>query len=133
LRGALGDASTVDRFVPAAVVGGISFVMLSSGVKTPAGSTGTHTCGITVIGAAYCWGANDLGQLGDGTTVDRLVPTPVSSSQVFVAISAGGEFTCGMTAARKVFCWGSNASGELGSGVSGGMSTTPIPVPSPFN
>ena len=132
-RGELGDGSTTDRVVPTPVSGGLSFVMLATGVRIGVIGQGTHTCGITTTGAAYCWGSNDLGQLGDGTTVDRLVPTVVSTSQVFVAISSGGEFSCGMTAARKIFCWGSNGQGELGSGVSGGMSTTPIPVPAPFN
>lgn len=132
-RGELGDGSTIDRLVPTPVSGGLSFVVITSGVRILQPITAAHTCGLTTTGATYCWGSNDLGQLGDGTTADRLVPTPVSTSQVFVAISAGGEFTCGMTAARKVFCWGSNGQGELGSGIAGGISTTPVAVPAPFN
>ena len=133
-RGELGDGSTNAQLVPTPVSGGLSFVMLATGIRIvqATGLIGAaHTCGITTTGTAYCWGSNDLGQLGDGTTVDRLVPTPVSTSQVFVTISAGGEFSCGMTAARKVFCWGSNSQGELGSGISGGISTTPVPLPAP--
>ena len=135
LEGALGDGSTTYRNIPTPVSGGLSFTMLSVSVRISplVGSGWQHTCGITATGTAFCWGVNDLGQLGDGTTVDRLVPTAVLTSERFVAISAGGEFSCGMTAARKVFCWGSNAQGELGSGVSGGMSTVPVAVPSPFN
>jgi alpha-tubulin suppressor-like RCC1 family protein len=132
-RGELGDGSTTDRLVPTPVTGGLTFVMLAPSVRLGVIAVGDHTCGITSTGAAYCWGANDLGQLGDGTTVNRLVPTAVTTSQVFVAIGSGGEFACGMTAARKVFCWGSNAFGELGSGVAGGMSTVPVAVPAPFN
>jgi len=56
--------------VPVAVTGGLMFSMLSAG--------DTHACGITTGGVAYCWGLNDMGQLGDGTTADRLVPTLVA-------------------------------------------------------
>jgi hypothetical protein len=44
---------------------------------------GWHSCGLTVQGRACCWGANGAGQLGDGTTVDRRVPTPVAGGLIF--------------------------------------------------
>src|SRR5687768_4472971 len=37
-----------------------------------------HTCGVTTDDRAYCWGINDNGQLGDGTTTQRLTPVPVA-------------------------------------------------------
>jgi alpha-tubulin suppressor-like RCC1 family protein len=39
---------------------------------------GVHTCGVTTNGAVYCWGGNQYGELGDGSTTTRLVPTPVA-------------------------------------------------------
>jgi alpha-tubulin suppressor-like RCC1 family protein len=57
------------RLAPTAVAGGLSFVDLSAG--------DSHTCGFASGGAAYCWGANYAGQVGDGTIENRLVPTPV--------------------------------------------------------
>jgi hypothetical protein len=56
---------------PVAVSGGLSFNIVAAG--------GSHTCGLTSAGAAYCWGDNSFSQLGDGTTTQRLVPTAVAS------------------------------------------------------
>jgi len=68
--GQLGDGTRTNRLVPTAVAGGLTFTNLSGG--------GSHTCGVaTAAGAAYCWGANTTGQLGDGTRVDRLMPVEV--------------------------------------------------------
>ncbi|MGQ0642048.1 MAG: RCC1 domain-containing protein [Gemmatimonadaceae bacterium] len=74
------------------------------------------TCGRTSTGAAYCWGDNRWGQLGDGTTVDRLVPTLVVGGLDFAELDTGGVHTCGRTTAGVVYCWGSNTEGELGDG-----------------
>jgi alpha-tubulin suppressor-like RCC1 family protein len=128
--GALGDGTTTDRGVPTPVAGHYSFIMIATGTRP--NSPLTHSCGITSDGTAYCWGSNDLGQLGDGTTTGKLVPTPVATSDKFVAIGAGDTFSCAMRADRKVLCWGDNALGQLGSGVAGGFSSTPVEVPSPF-
>lgn len=49
--------------------GGFQFASLSLGTW--------HTCGISTDGRAYCWGLNGSGQLGNGTTQDANVPTPV--------------------------------------------------------
>ena len=76
-----------------------------------------HTCAITSLGRAMCWGSNRYGMLGDKTVTDRLVPTPVVGldSRV-VEISAGTYHTCAVTSAGAVKCWGSNPDGRLGDG-----------------
>src|SRR5690349_2861415 len=80
-------------------------------------SAGTlYTCGVTTAGAAYCWGFNGAGQLGDGTTTDRTSPGLVAGGVSFAAVSAGDVQTCGVTAAGAAYCWGNNFYGQLGDG-----------------
>jgi alpha-tubulin suppressor-like RCC1 family protein len=52
---------------PVAVSGGLTFRALAAGFA--------HVCGLTTGGVVYCWGANDAGQLGDGTRTNRPTPT----------------------------------------------------------
>ncbi|MEO5842455.1 MAG: RCC1 repeat-containing protein, partial [Acidimicrobiales bacterium] len=83
-----------------------------------------HVCALTSDGSAYCWGYNGMGQLGDGTTTDRKVPTPVSGTTKFTRLAAGRYFTCGLTSAGATWCWGDNSSGQLGNGATGGGSAS---------
>jgi alpha-tubulin suppressor-like RCC1 family protein len=76
----------------------------------------THTCARTISNAVYCWGSNAIGGLGDGTTTDRLTPTPVIGGPTFVDIGAGWLYTCGRTSGGFVYCWGDNQGGRLGDG-----------------
>jgi alpha-tubulin suppressor-like RCC1 family protein len=95
------------------VLAGI-FVRVSAGVG--------HTCAIDAAGAAWCWGNNDYGQLGDGTTTGRQTPVAVvapsgaASSPTFVDISAGEDHTCARTSTGSAWCWGMDADGQLGDG-----------------
>jgi len=89
-------------------------------------STRTHTCGLTTAGAAYCWGVNGFGELGDGTNVNRNVPTAVSGGLTFASLAAGRSTTCGVLADGSAYCWGDNASGEFGDGTT---ITQMVPAP----
>jgi alpha-tubulin suppressor-like RCC1 family protein len=118
-HGELGDGTKATRERPVSVVG------LGSGVVAIALGY-LHACALTRAGVVECWGYNRYGQLGDGTTTDRLVPVRVSGLASVAAISAGGGHTCALTRGGAVMCWGSNRYGELGDGTT---TRRPSPVP----
>jgi alpha-tubulin suppressor-like RCC1 family protein len=88
------------------VADGLRFQSISAGHH--------HTCGVAEDGAAWCWGLNEHGQLGDGTSEDARVPVRVAGGLAFQEVGAGRSHTCGVTTAERPHCWGSNAHGELG-------------------
>ena len=109
-NGQLGDGSTANRTTPVDVSGLASEVAaISAGAD--------HTCALSAVGAVNCWGYNGAGQIGDGTTTGRLIPTTVSGLGSGVAsISAGSTNTCALTTTGVVKCWGNNDYGQLGDG-----------------
>lgn len=108
--GPLGDGSGVDQLAPAPVAGGLSFATTGRSM----GAGGEHSCALMPAGAAYCWGLNRLGGIGDGSTIARSTPAPVSGGLNFATISAGLFHTCGVTTSAVAFCWGNDASGQIG-------------------
>lgn len=74
---------------------------------------GRHSCTVSG-GRAYCWGANDRGQLGDGELETRDVPTAVVGDIEFVQVSAGLAHSCGVTRGGEAYCWGADDRGQLG-------------------
>jgi len=119
--------------IPVEVVG------LSGGVATVAGG-GSHSCALTTADGLKCWGRNDVGQVGDGTSgfANRIRPTPVDVvglSSGVAALTAGIKHTCALTTAANLKCWGQNRDGQLGDGGSDLCTTldppelcSPLPV-----
>ena len=86
--------------------------LLAASVVTTGNS---HSCALA-LGSIYCWGANDFGQLGSGTSSDALAPVLVAGNEGYQNLCAGNDHTCGLTDLGEVFCWGNNQRGQLGQG-----------------
>ena len=85
--------------------------------QLPSVSVGSiHNCGVTTAGAAYCWGWNGFGQLGNGTNTKSNVPVAVTGGLTFQSVSAGLQHSCGVTTAGTAYCWGENKHGRFGNG-----------------
>jgi alpha-tubulin suppressor-like RCC1 family protein len=96
----VGFASTAVR-VPTPVAGGHAFVELSIGLSS--------TCGIATDGVTYCWGSNQFGQLGIGSTGGSShIPIAVTNSATlgFVTVSVGFQNACALTGSGATWCWG---------------------------
>ena len=93
-----------------------------------------HTCGVMTTNAAYCWGDNGTGALGNSAVTATDTPVVVLGNLSFRSLSTGRYHTCGVTTSNIAYCWGTNAFGELGSDLatescdSAVCSRTPIPV-----
>lgn len=119
--GQLGDGTTVEfSTTPVAVVG------LGSGVSA-VGVGADHACALSTKGNVKCWGANDVGQLGDGTTDNRATPVDVVGLSGVSGIAVGLHHTCALTTTGTAKCWGLNYTGQLGDGTTDNR-TTPVDV-----
>jgi alpha-tubulin suppressor-like RCC1 family protein len=120
--GQLGNNSTITSTVPV-------LVALPTGVKAKAiGAGDSHSLAVADNGSVYAWGANNFGQLGNGTTTESKVPALVQLPTGVLATAvvgggispsakvAGGDYSLARTSTGAVYAWGANGIGQLGNG-----------------
>ena len=113
--GQLGDGTTTSRAEIGMPIGTPGRPMFGGVTSVAAGSN--FTCAIDGV-ALFCWGNNAQGQLGDGTTTPRRVPTAVSAPTATdpVQVVVGRSHACARIRRGAVACWGNNSVGQLGNG-----------------
>ena len=120
-----------DRSTPPDVGTGDAFV---APIVTAITAGAFHTCALLADGTVECWGFNDHGQLGNGSTTNQVNPVKVETLVPATAITAGNLFTCAMGRSMGtglgpyVYCWGNNSFGQLGNGMTSTGSVVPVQV-----
>lgn len=102
------------------LLGSVAVRELSSG--------GDHTCALLEDLTARCWGKNDSGQLGDGTTQDSADPVSVAGLQDVAQVAVGRRHTCALLRNGTIACWGDNSRHQLASGTTENSSAPRVVV-----
>ena len=99
---------------------------------------GLHSLAITSNGRVFTWGNNLSGQLGDGTTISKLMPIDITSNfalnegEKINQVSVNSNYSSAVTSMGRVFTWGENGNGQLGDGTRISKSV-PTDITSKFN
>ena len=89
----------------------------------------THSCAISVAGAAWCWGQSTFGRLGTTASSNAVTPTATASlGSTASEVAAGGAHTCALLSNGTISCFGSNNMGQLGQALATASSSTPTLV-----
>lgn len=107
------NTTTGNTLVPTQVSGAGSWKIISVGLSNGSNHSG---CAIKSDDTVWCWGSNSYGNLGDGSTTQRIVPTAISGGGSWRLIEAGNMHTCGIKSDDTAWCWGYNSEGQLNDG-----------------
>lgn len=121
--GQIGDGTTTTRLTPVQVAGlsGVKAIAAGQGFALALVSQGAQ------VGAVWAWGANNTGQLGDGTTNTALRPQQVPRAANAKSVIAGLNWAGARTAEDELLLWGANDNGQMANGVMNGPNTlTPL-------
>ena len=103
------------------IAGGLPYPCVPTPIAVPGlpamrsvGGGADHSCALAANGVAWCWGANDRGQLGRGLDPGSYPARAVSGRPRFTSLAVGQFHSCGVTPGGEVLCWGWNVYGQLG-------------------
>ncbi len=127
-EGQLGNGTDTESDLPVAV----DTSGLLAGKTLNQVSTGnSSSCALDSSGAAYCWGDNGSGQLGDGNFTSSATPVAVGgvlAGHTLTQIGVGDDYACALDSTGAVYCWGANDEGQLGDGSEGPIEGSDVPV-----
>ncbi len=130
--GQIGDGTQEDRLTPVASSEAGPWLTVATNLTGISDSTlEGHGLAIKADGAGatqgtlWAWGDNSRGQLGQGDTTNRLVPTQIGSASNWVAVEAGSAFSMALNENGEIYVWGDNRFGQLGAGVIADFQSTP--------
>ncbi len=130
-NGQLGNNATpATQTTPVAVYTGGA---LSGVTVTDIGAGNLHACALGSNGAAYCWGYNGFGELGNSSNSQSQVPVAVTTSGALSGVSlvgltgGGNNFMCAQSSTGQAYCWGYGSNGQLGNNL-GTSSNVPVAV-----
>jgi uncharacterized repeat protein (TIGR02543 family) len=138
--GQLGDGTTVSRQTPVDITSLFDLYNDEYITNIDLGGAmnfGGHSAALTSDGRVFTWGDNNYGQLGDGTTTDRLIPKEITygfslnDGETITQISLGSTHSAALTSDGRVFTWGHNSLGQLGDGTTIN-SNSPIDITAQF-
>jgi alpha-tubulin suppressor-like RCC1 family protein len=121
--GMLGDGTQTDHLQPALVQG-------LGGPVISIDADYTDSCAVLADGRKECWGSNNYGQLGDGTTITRALPVDTILDPA-MQLSLGEYHSCGALPDGTVQCWGDTTGGAAGLPVDQTATPTVTPTPVP--
>jgi uncharacterized repeat protein (TIGR02543 family) len=134
--GQLGDGTTIDKSLPLDITNQFNLDNNDHIVSISSGNF--ISSAISSTGRIFMWGDNGYGQLGDGTTVDKLIPTDITSqfdlpsTEKIIYTSLGERHASALTSTGRVFVWGTGSYGQLGDGLTG-VRTVPFDITSQFD
>ncbi len=107
-----GDPARPNGFAPVAVAGAQRFTAITAGRH--------RVCALDAAGAAWCWGSNYNGGLGNNSGVSSAAPVRVQGTRSYTAIAAGDFHTCALDRQGEAWCWGQNADARSGGALGDG-------------
>ena len=116
--GQLGDATLTDKNIPTEITNRFSLIGEEKISQISLGSN--HSSAISSTGRLFLWGYNYHGQIGDGTTINKILPTEItnrfglSNEEKIIQFSLGGSHSSALTSTGRLFMWGNNYNGQLG-------------------